>query len=335
MFRFFKNLTLKTAVIGVTLLLCGFLFIPVSRAITLIPPHLEIGLIPGQSLQTSIKLFNESQEVLQLYTETASFHAKGETGQPEFDFDSPTDEGLSSWIEVEKGPIILNPGERYEVPVKIHPPANADPGGHYASVFFTTSPPEAGEGQVRIASKVGTLLLTRVEGDVIEKGSIAEFGLGKGKMTFNRLPIDFFVRFQNSGNVHLRPSGQIGIKSMFGKEVGSVEVNASKGATLPKTTRKYDAVWEKAQLKGAGGSFFQKFFNEYANERSNFGFGKYTAKVSIHAGTNSIDDTATVSFWVVPWRILLVWTIVGILGLIFLILLIKRYNTWIRKKAVK
>ena len=327
-----KELIKRIGLFGVTVLLSSLFFVPAAQGLTLIPPSLEISLIPGQTSNTIIKLYNETQDTLQLYTEARSFTAKGETGQPDFDFEAEPI-GLSEWIEVEKGPIVLEPGERVEIPVTINPPSDADPGGHYATVFFSSNPPD--EGQVRISSKLGTLLLGRVAGDIIEDGLIAGFGLVEGKAMFNRLPIEFFARFQNTGNVHLRPTGAIAINSMFGKETGTVDVNAGKGATLPQTIRKYEAVWEKGQVRGVQGNFFTRFWDEYANERNNFGFGKYTANLSLHAGTNSIDDTATVSFWVMPWRVILVWGVVAVFGIIFLIILLKRYNAWIRKKAEK
>jgi len=323
----------KAIIFGIAVLFISFAFIPAASAVTLIPPSLEIGLTPGQTTETKIKLYNETQNTIQLYTETRSFVAKGETGQPDFDFESEPI-GLGNWIEVEAGPIVLKSGERYEIPVKINTPVDADPGGHYASLFFSSSPQDAtGAGTVSIASKLGTLILGRVAGDVIEDGTITEFGLTGGKTTLNRLPVDFFTRFQNTGNVHLRPEGDIAIDSMFGKQVDTLEVNASKGATLPKSIRRYEVTWEKGQVKSSSGNFFTKFFDEYANERNNFGFGKYTANLSVHAGTNSIDDSATTTFWVIPWHIIVVWGIVAILVIVILIFMIKRYNTWILKKA--
>jgi hypothetical protein len=47
---------------------------------------------------------------------------------------------LSAWIS---GPesVTVGPGESREVAIKIAIPANAEPGGHFAAVFFQTTPP--------------------------------------------------------------------------------------------------------------------------------------------------------------------------------------------------
>lgn len=318
------------AVIVLMVVILAFFIAAPTQALTLIPPSLEIALTPGQSSKTIIKLYNETQNKLELYTEVRGFTAKGETGQPEFDFTGEPI-GLSKWTEIEKGPIVLEPGQRREVPVTFNPPADADPGGHYATVFFSSTPPE--EGQVRISSKVGTLLLARVAGAIEEEGKVSQFGLTESTSVFTRLPIGFYVKFNNTGNVHLRPTGTITITSMFGKEAGAVEVNASRGATLPQTTRKYEATWEKGQVRGSRGSFLTQFFDEYVNEKNNFALGKYTAQLAMTVGSSSRQETASVSLWVIPWHILTVWAPFAVLVVIVLIFLIKRYNYWIVRKA--
>lgn len=333
MFRNLKKFVYGTAVIGAAVFFVGFFLAPSAQAITLIPPSLEIGLKPGQAYNTVIKLFNETSDTVSLYTEAISFTAKGETGQPFFDFEAESI-GLGEWIDVEAGPIVIEPGKRYEVPLTIDPPENADPGGHYASLFFSSAPPE--EGMVRIASKVGTLILARVDGEILEQGTIAEFDTKDSQKMFDRLPIQFFARFQNTGNIHLKPGGEIIISSMFGKESATLEFNASRGATLPDTIRKYEAIWENGLVVEKPGNFWSGFWQGYSNERNNFAFGKYTAQLNIVAGSaETVKPSSTVSFWVIPWRILSVWAVVAVLAVILVIMLIKKYNAWIIKKAQK
>jgi len=333
MFRKLKKLIYGTAAVGVVVFFICFFLTPSAKAITLIPPSLEIGLKPGQAYNTVIKLFNETSDTVELYTEARSFTAKGETGQPYFDFEAEPI-GLGEWIDVEEGPIVIESGKRYEVPLTINPPVDADPGGHYASLFFSSAPPE--EGMVRIASKIGTLILARVDGEVSERGVIAEFDTKDSQKMFDRLPIQFFARFQNTGNVHLKPTGEIVITSMFGKESATLEFNASKGATLPDTIRKYEAIWEKGSVIEKPGNFWSDFWQGYGNERNNFAFGKYTAQLNIVAGSaETVKQSSTVSFWMIPWRILSVWAVVAALVIILVIVLIKKYNAWIIKKAQK
>jgi len=324
-----------TIVLSVGILAGCLLGISRASALTLIPPSLEFGVNPGEISETSVKVYNETAETLELYTEVTNFTASGETGQPAFDFEAPL-AGLASWIEVEAGPISVEPGERQEIPVTVNVPLEADPGGHYAAIFFVDEPPEVGAGQVKVASKLGTLLLAKVAGDIEEAGSLVEFLSGDNQTTFARLPIEFFARFQNSGNVHLRPTGTITITNLFGGESGVIDINAAEGATLPDTIRKYEAIWEKAQVEEANGNAWNNFWTEFGNERKNFGLGRYKATLNLTYGAAS-DMTASseLTFWVWPWRVIVISALLLFVVIWLLIWLIKRYNAWLVKKAQK
>ncbi|MFA6909481.1 MAG: hypothetical protein WC289_06455 [Patescibacteria group bacterium] len=316
-------------------LVIGFSAFAVSsaHAITLIPPSVEFELTPGQEYQTVVKLFNEEERNLVVYAEVKNFGPQGETGIPSYDLEAPVS-GLSAWITVAPEPYTIEPGERIEIPVKVNPPLNAEPGGHYAAVFFTEKGNTDGGGQVGIGKGVGILLLARVSGETVEAGSIKEFSVGEGSM-LNRLPILFTTRFENTGNVHLRPTGLISIKNMFGRSVDTVDVNSTKGATLPDSIRKYESTWERTQIKETTGSTWKDFWVEFGNERDNFALGKYTASLSIDAGKEtSIHGTASVTFWVWPWHVIIVYVLIGLLVILLLIWFIKHYNKWLISRVM-
>lgn len=308
-------------------------FVKAANALTLIPPSLEVDLIKGQTYQTSVKLFNEEEKQLTLYSSTANFGAKDETGNPGFNFNAPI-EGLSSWIQVDKGPFVIKAGERIEIPIKIITPANAEPGGQYSAVFFSENPPD--KAQIAIGSKLGVLVLARVAGEVVEKGSIKEFMVDTTAGMLRRLPINFIIRYENTGNVHLRPTGNVLIKNMWGHEVANLEVNPEKGATLPKTIRRYDVTWEsKNTFVAASGNPWQQFWKKYSNEKKNLAYGKYTAKLDLTAGVNDgVVSTSAITFWIFPWHIILVDGVILIAIIVLLILLIRQYNKWLIKRAM-
>lgn len=310
----------------------GVFLVKEAKALTIIPPSFEFNVTPGQSVDLEVKLFNETQNPLELYSEVTAFGAAGESGDPSYNFNEPLS-GLSSWVTVEKGPFALAAGERKTIPVKINVPADAEPGGQYAVVFFSTQPPKVEGGQgVAVGTKLGTLLLARVAGNVVEKGSIKEFALGGAKV-FNRLPVNFVTRFQNTGNVHLRPAGTISVTNLFGQISGSVDVNPTKGATLPNSVRRYESTWGDGTVATGATNAWSGFWQEFGNEWNNFAFGPYAANLSLSYGTAHQPATAALTFWVIPWRVLLIFAII-IVGLIFLLrFVIKRYNAWIIKKA--
>ncbi|MDP3964731.1 MAG: hypothetical protein Q8Q20_03715 [bacterium] len=311
----------------------GFFITRGAQALTLIPPSFETSVDPGKTFDTQIKLYNEGQEALELYPEVVSFTAEGETGRPTWDFEAPR-EGVATWFEIQDGPVIIEPGERLVIPVQITPPADAEPGGHYATVFFGTEPPDiSGSTGVAVGTKLGSLFLLRVFGDVEEAGSISEFGYD-GNESRNRLPVTFFTRFENTGNIHLRPEGNVTVKNLFGRASAVLPLNPTNGATLPDTIRRYETVWENTMIDETDGNVWTSFWTEFGNEWRNFALGRYSATVELEAGNGGlIQDSATTSLWVWPWRVLTLAVLVLALLVLLLIFILKKYNSWIINRA--
>jgi hypothetical protein len=292
-----------------------------ADALTLSPPSMEFNLAPGQTISQKVRLYNDESKALTVVSSVANFTAQGETGEPTFDLKAaPTD--LAAWINVPSDQIIISPNDKIDVNVVITAPANAEPGGHYASVFFGPSPvSESDDKQVNIKSLLGTLIIVRVSGNVREAATVAQFSAGDNKSFYSRLPIDFFLRLRNTGNVHVRPEGTIKIKSLFGTTTTLV-VNDTKGAVLPETIRRFDALWSKNDTVGNTGNFFQ----EIGQEWKNFGFGSYTVTANLTYGQESQRLSASLKIFILPWRLLLVG-LVALAGLIWLLIIgIKRYN---------
>lgn len=314
-----KSIILLT---GIGLFLSGVVFLQTAHAMTLVPPSLEFTAKPGETIDGRVKLINEESGDKTLYVSTANFTAKGETGEPNFLFDAPTAD-LALWIQPSVDTVQLTSKQAVEVPFSIVVPANAEPGGHYSGIFFANQPnTEAGSGQIGIGSKIGTLIIVRVDGNVTEQASIKQFGRDNATSALNRLPQTLFVRVENTGNVHVRPSGTVTVKNMFGKQVASLAVNPNTGAVLPKSVRRFDVVWQRHMADAKHGSFFQELGSEWGD----FAFGKYTATVSLLYGQPEKTMTATTTFSVYPWRLLVVIFLALILAVLLIVLLVHSYN---------
>src|SRR3989339_619688 len=121
-------------------------------------------------------------------------------------------------------------GETKTFPFQVIVPAEVGPGGYFGAIVFGTEPPriqmenEDKGACMAIAQQTACLVLLRVKGDVYEDAQIVEFNTDKD---FYSTPfsVDFTVRIENIGNVHIKPRGSISIKNMFGKEVSIVKIN--------------------------------------------------------------------------------------------------------------
>ncbi|MBI4426673.1 MAG: hypothetical protein HY567_03785 [Candidatus Kerfeldbacteria bacterium] len=297
-----------------------------SEALTISPPTFEVMAKPGESKSLSIRVINDQSTLVTLFTSTANFKAQGETGQPDFLFDVETID-LASWIKPGKTSFTLEPGDSTFVPFTIDVPAQAEPGGHYAGLFFGTGAPAADGGQVGIESKLGALIILSVEGNIRESAAVKEFDTSPDRR--NHLPVPFVLRIENIGNVHFRPAGFVTIRNMFGGVSTTIPVNPKEGAVLPASIRRFDLLWQRLDSQDNGGSFFR----ELADEWKNFGLGSYTAEAVVTYGQNDRVITATTKFTVFPWRLFLLIAVIVVVLIWLLVKGIKSYNAMIVRRA--
>ena len=301
-------------------------------ALTITPVRLEISGDPGQILSQEMTLINERDTVETYYASYANFEAQGETGSPAF-VDAKDD--LGTWMTA-PNTIVLAPKTSKIVPIKITIPKDADPGGHFAAIFWGTIPPNTGSNSVSIGAKTGMLVLLRVNGDVNEKGGLVEFATKNKQKFYTALPVSFYYRFQNAGGDRIKPIGDIKMKDIFGITEAKVAGNPVDGNILPNSTRKFETVWQgkdgptPPEEKDQGG-----FFGKVRYEWRNFALGHYNAKISLNYGTKNEVAFKAFGFWIFPWHLLLV-IIIG-LGLIILLghRELLKYNQWVISQAVK
>lgn len=310
-----------------------------ARALTISPPVIELSVDPGNVITEEIKIVNTTDEPQIFYLAKADFTASGEGGEPSFlkAEEVPEDYpySLTAWLKFSDSQIFLPAWEKASVKVIISVPQEASPGGHYGAVFFESRAPElTGETAVGVVSKIGTLILVRVAGKTVEQAKVASFDTQTAGHCFAHKPIKFYTRFENTGNVHLKPSGKIDVYNLVGRVVASLEVNEKGGNVLPGSTRRFEAEWSANQtVSQATGNLFKRFWQGVKNESRGFGFGKYTGYLSLDWGSSGQTANAALEFWIFPWRLTTV-VVLG-LGLILLVLTVgvKRYNSWILARS--
>ena len=307
--------TMKKILAGLFGLTLAILLAPSAHAMTISPPNYDYTSVNrGDVIMDVIKVYNDNKDAsitLYPFLQNFTFKAGDEEGGTPVFYDPQTDPygtAMAKWIKVDTKPLVIAPGARAMVPFSINIPADASPGGHFGTVVFATQPPDD-PGVVTIGSQVGVLIMMRVNGDIKEAGSITEFGFAKPKPWYNYLPVDFFVRFENSGNVHLRPTGNLFITDMTGRQVASIMINPEFRSILPKSIRKFTFNWTKKE----GGEKQSALWNEWHN----FAIGRHKAQLVMLYGTENKMVSGNLAFYVWPWRLICI-----ALGILLLILFI-------------
>lgn len=268
-----------------------------SSAMAVSPPLFELSANPGQTLNHEIRVDNLTDQPLNLTVDRRDFTAQGEEGQ--VDLKNPEENvtnSLASWVSTDPSQATIEPKASQIFKFSIAVPANAEPGGHFASIVFKTDakPVDGGTGAA-IAQEVGTLLLVKVAGDITEKAEIASFSTGKS--LWEGAPITFVSRIKNTGNVFFKPRGTITITNQFGSEVAKLQLEERN--VLPDSIRRLSNEW-----------------------RPKLTMGYYTATLAVTYGTNNEVITSTTQFYIIPYRLIGII----ILALAILAFLIYRYR---------
>lgn len=283
-----------------------------ARATTMSPTRLELDADRGQTAQAAIKIYNDDDTARTFYLHSARFETKDETGQPVFVSDDRS--GLVSWLSFAPS-IQIGPKESKEIPFSISVPQDAEPGGYFAAILASLVPPsERGAGAVAIQSDVGTLVLFRVNGEFSTEDGIVEFAIKNDRRWFANLPVEFFFRFRNSGADRAQPLGDVTVKNIFGGITKIITSNKGAGNVLPQSIRRFDSAWVTSggdKIEQHTGEVQQPelngFWEHVSYEWSNFTFGRYRADLNLTVNNDaSRSHSAHVSFWVVPWHLLLV-----------------------------
>jgi hypothetical protein len=209
--------------------------------------------------------------------------------------ENPLEEyGASSWFTLEIEEITLSHGERISFGVDIDVPKNADAGEHYAVVLAETKEPNVvkkGGSTVKTYSRVGSLFLIDVEGTRVKSADLDDFFVDKN--FYEKTPVNFNIDVFNNGTVHVKPEGKIEIYNIFNKKVD--EITVDEFVVLRDSIRRKTVSWDKT-----------------------LAFGKYRAELDLNIDGSLSSTGATVSFWVIPWKMILI-ALAIILILIFVL----------------
>ncbi len=283
-----------------------------ATSLTITPPFFTLNASPGDAWASSIRVVNTNAAPLPVVATVMGFAPSDQEGHGTFKNLSEIagdPDALANWITLGSSTAVVPPGSAADVPFSINIPKDASPGGHYAGILIGTQSPEgspASGSHIGISSFISALIFVTVSGDIKESGNIQEFSTDKG--FYQRPDVNFNLVFANTGNVHVRPVGEIQIYNAFGKEEGTVPVNQEEtfGYVLPSSSRKFSEEWQ-----GPGNLW---------------DIGRFTAIVTLAYGvdgTKSVSQTLT--FWVLPLGMLAEDGVIALLVIGGFVILLRRY----------
>ncbi len=334
-----KSTKILAALCGVVVL--GTLLVPhtayAEEAFNIVTSPLPINLQakPGTTITTNIRVKNGSTATEKLKVNLMKFSAYGEEGKPSI-LDRGSGDDYFDWVSFSPQFFDAAPNEWITIKMTIKLPKTAAFGYYYAAVISRASKPQATNSKQNIL--VGsTAVLVLVDAQVTGAKRTANITSFKAdKKFYEFLPTTFSVKIHNSGNVHLIPTGNIFI-NRGSKKVATLDVNSIAGNVLPGSNRIFSAVWKDgfplyAAKEENGKVVLDKNDKPLSSLRWDFSqashlkFGHYTAHLILayDNGTSDVPIEATVGFWVIPVRVILLVIAVPVIPSMLVYMLTKR-----------
>lgn len=256
------------------------------------PTKNEVLITPGKSAVRNISVVNRTERTITFTVDIEDIvGSDNPNDQVKLLGDERGPYSLKDFLLPETREFTVKSGERVSLPITVSLPMDAEPRGYYGAVIISAKDQETegsanggATGVTKLVTRLGSLFLVRVEGEVEESSVLEVFKpLGSAARVFSAHPEGFELAVRNEGNVHLVHFGEVTIRNMFGREVTRLPINAF--FSLPDMLRYREVLWP-----------------------SLFSIGYYTATIDLYKGFGEVEQsmhTSKISFWVLPWQIVL------------------------------
>jgi len=310
---------MKKITIGLLFLWISFLAVNQSLAqtimpLTVYPARQQLEVNPGEKTAVTINLLNKSDQPVSGFFKVVDFVVLDNKGTPTF-VENPTQVNpkfsAASWFNLFYDRATIPANEKVSLQATISVPVNANPGGRYVAILFesgaanlspTGTQKEAATG---IAPRIAALVYIKVKGPIKEAALVSRF-FTKSFWEFG--PVEIETEILNRGDYHITPQGAITLYDFFGNRVDQQKLQEQN--IFPDVSRVY---------------------------KNSLGYrwmvGRYKADLTGSYGASGKALTATIYFWVFPWRL----AILIILTLFIVIILVKeiRKNLYLKQKELE
>jgi hypothetical protein len=310
---------MKKITIGLLFLWLTFLAVNQSLAqtilpLTVYPARQQLEVNPGEKTAVTINLLNKSDQPISGFLKVVDFLVLDKEGKPTFIENqnqiNPKFSG-ASWFNLYYDRATIPANEKVSLQATISVPVNANPGGRYVAILFgpgatnlssTGAQKEAATG---IAPRIAALVYIKVKGPIKEAAWVTRF-FTKSFWEFG--PIEVETEILNRGDYHITPQGAITLYDFFGNRVDQQKLEEQN--IFPDVSRTY---------------------------KNSLGYrwmiGRYRADLTGSYGASGKALTATIYFWVFPWRL----AILILLTLFILVILLKelRKNAYLKQEELE
>jgi hypothetical protein len=291
---------------------------PDSFSLIVAPSPIVATVNPGQATTKQLNIINNSGQVENLQIALRSFSLNNTTGRIKFSDSAPS--YVSPWVSFSNPKFTLDSGQMLNEQIKLTVPKDAGFSYSFAVIISRQNmPASVSSGQVLKGTLADFMLLNINRPGAVRSLKVESFTANRH--LYSWLPANFSIRFKNTGNTIVQPSGNIFIQRSRNSKtpIDTLAVNPSQGYILPGTDRVITTVWSDGfpvykTVANSSGTSSQRLTWNWA-DLSKLRLGRYYAElVAIYNnGSQDIPVQGQVSFWVLPWALILILILVILL----------------------
>ncbi len=229
------------------------------------PLLLDLTMSPGSSHTGKLSLQNTGSRPVHVESQVRGFRTS-DKGVAHFLSKEAAEEYPYSGeklLTIDPVEIVLEPGETHDFTYEIKFPEVPDPfGGRYVGALFKATPveekvEETAGSSIKVATRVGTLILIRPNEEVLVDGKFKEFVVKpkiesfSTKIIYEGTRLLISTLLNNAGNIHIRKtdfSGSIVISEEGGDVIDEIEISPHN--VLPATSYALNELWSiPAEIK--------------------------------------------------------------------------------------
>lgn len=334
---------------AVLLLLLGFLSTPLTTLalnpteginLQISPLPIELTTKPGTSTSSDLRVRNAGSQTERLQVRLLKV-TEDDNGGVHLTQPGKTDD-WANWVSFSRKVFDAPPNQWQTINMTVNVPKSAAFGYYFAVEYMRANENVPQPGKTAAQGAVATFILLNADAPGSSRAAqVVSFTADRKSYEF--LSATFTVKIRSTGNVHVAPHGNIFI-SRGGKQVGSIDINSAQGNILPNSSRFFSSSWNDGfpvyvtkmsngqPVIGKDGKAVQTLKWDFSHA-NRLRFGHYTAHLVMiyDNGQRDVPVEATVSFWVIPWRLVGAFLIVSIFVLIGLIASFKRTSRFTKR----
>jgi len=267
-------------------------------------------LAPGRTIDDMIVLTNlgKTEQNLSIYPADATTN---ESGSFVLKHENDIQKDIGNWVQLAEKKVILQPGERKEIPFKLNIPTSATPGSYAGGIVMEeytgtndqkNCATQENCNAIKVKTRIGNRLYLTIDGATNPRIEWKNFSYdydSSGNVLFN-------FKFINEGNVAFEPKANIEIYNFYGEHVAHLEKPL--GESMANTIIEPKVSWKPSSSLG------------YFTAKANIIYEQKYQPVSTNLKGSAFFDSKEIKILLVPWMLVLITLSMIGLGSTFFVL---------------